>query len=146
MIYRKEHDVEPKELPESWKESVMELLGSVYKAELEMRNKIFFLHGVSFPTELFIAISLLDPHDEVAIPTTYQMSADLDENTKSETLLKTMVDSIGIFFDNFFASEDWDDYQANWEEIEIQKTKFHYRVCRENLKLTLEADRLLRVH
>lgn len=145
MIYRKEHEKVPNALPDSWKESVMELLGSIYQAELDRRNKSFFLHGVSFSDELFIGISLLDSHDEAIIPTTYQISADLKEKTDSEKLLKTMVDSIGLFFDTFFATPDWSDYQANWEEADIQGSKFFYRVCRENLKLTLEADQLLRL-
>jgi len=34
---------------------------------------------------------------------------------------------------------------ANWEQADIQGSQFFYRVCRENLKLTLEADKLLRL-
>ena len=146
MIYRKEHDKEPSLLPDSWQESVLDLLGTIYKDDLEKNNQIFFLHGVSFPDELFIGISLLDAHDESVIPTTYQVSADLGEKTNYDKLLRNMVDSIGLFFDSFFATPDWNGYQANWEEADVQGSKFYYRVCRENLKLTLEADRLLRVH
>jgi len=112
MIYRKEHEQGPNNLPDTWKENVAELLASIYKNELESQNKLFFLHGVSFDNELFIGVSLLDAHDETIIPTTYQISADLTDKTNSEKLLKTMVDSIGLFFDNYFATPDWHDYQS----------------------------------
>jgi hypothetical protein len=50
----------------------------------------------------------------------------------------------GMFFDEVFATEDWSEWEPNWQEVVWKDKKYFYKMTRENVTLTLEADRLLR--
>lgn len=144
MLSRKSQDQDPIQLPDTWKSNVEELLISIYKDDCEKTGKVFKVFGETYPDEVAIAISLLKQDDELAIPVTYTISADLKKGENAEKLLETLVDSVGMFFDNFFSSsEDWDEYNARWQEIEFRTIKLFYKVTRENLELTSLADQLL---
>ena len=62
--------------------------------------------------------------------------------------MNTMFDSAGVFFDSYFATEEnideiWDDYVLDWEETEFGSDKLFYKVTRENVGLSMQADALL---
>ena len=76
------------------------------------------------------------------------VSSDLDEKTDTSKIMDTMFDSAGVFFDSYFAREEeideiWDEYVLDWEESEFGSDKIFYKVTRENVGLSMEADRLL---
>lgn len=71
------------------------------------------------------------------------ISMDLEEKEDPQKYLDTLIDSIGIFFDQYFADANWNDYQANWEEAEYKKLKFFYKISRENMALSIQAEQLL---
>ena len=144
MLSKKEQDKPGILLPQPWCEKVEDVLTSPYQASCEAQGKQFQVHGITYPNELFLAVGLLDPTDLLLAPVTYIVSLDLDSNkNEPETYLDTLIDSMGIFFDSYFADADWNDYQAVWTEAEYKKIKFHYRVSRENLALTIQAESLL---
>jgi hypothetical protein len=144
MLARKDQDQEGKALSEEWNTKVLGLLNSVYEAQCKQREKAFYVYGEFYPNELVVAVSLVDQNDQISIPITYLISIDIKTNDKVEQLLGNLVDSVGIFFDTFFAESEWNDYQAKWQEADFKKLKFHYKVTRENIELTLAANKLLK--
>lgn len=142
MLSRKEQEKEGILLPENWRQKVETALEELYSVQCEQQNKEFQVCGITYPDEIFISCTFTDPESET-IPVTYAMSSDIDESTKSEDLMNKMVDSIGLFFDNYFAAPDNLVYHQNWEETKYSGVHFYYQVTREHIALSIMANNLL---
>ena len=143
MLSRKEQEKKPLSLPKEWSDKVQHLLESIYLDKIEKVGKTFEIYGLTYPDEVYIAISLVHREDELVTPVSYLMSADLVEGQKAQKLIDTLIDSVGVFFDGYFASSDWDEYEATWTEAEFKGENFHYCVSRENIGFSIIADELL---
>ena len=143
MLSRKEQQEAGKPIPRQWCEQAEVTLYSTYQAHADERKKEFQLHGFLYPNEVFLAASFLDQQNQLDIPTTYIASLDLKENQDSQKILDLLLDSMGIFFDSYFQLNDWNDYVANWTEAEFNKQTFYYKITRENIALTIQAEQLL---
>jgi len=143
MLARLDQERFPHLMPDAWRTNLTDLLHQNYEAKCVEFGKHFECYGLTYPNELLLAVSLLDNNDPNAIPVTYLASSDLTEKSNSEKIFDSMIDSIGLFLDQYFSNPEWDDYEANWNEVQFKGTTFHYSVTRDNVKFTLEADRLL---
>ena len=143
MLSRKEQERMGIILPESWREKVESVLYGVYQKHCDNDKKGFQVFAITYPNELILTASYHDLEQLEAIPVTYVISMDLEEKEDPQKHLDTLIDSIGIFFDAYFADADWNDYQANWAEAEYKKLKFHYKISRENMALSIQAEQLL---
>jgi hypothetical protein len=54
-----------------------------------------------------------------------------------------MVDLLGHIFDDIFNTEDWSGYVSNWTENKYKNHTFFYKITRENIALTLQANEIL---
>lgn len=142
MLSRKNQSTPGAFLPEDWKKEIMQLLNSTYKKELEISKRYFDVYGIVYPDEILIAVSLLNANN-TTVPVTYFISSDLNTDTPPKQNLNDLLDCIGIFFDSFFQTKEWDEYQANWEEIKYKRNIFYYKISRENVSLTLMATKIL---
>lgn len=131
------------DLPQEWVDSVYELLQSTYQSKLSELGLDFKVYGKLYKSELLVIASLINPNDEKALPTSYFVSMDLEDGQDHTKLLNTLVDSIGAFFDQFFADPSWMDYQDIWKEEAFKDLKPYVKVTRENIELTIQADQLL---
>lgn len=131
------------ELPNEWVDKVSELLHDAYRNQLSNQNKDFQVYGRLYKGEVLVMASLVDPSDDLLAPTSYFVSMDLEDGQDHTKSLDSLVDSIGAFFDTFFAVEDWNDYQDLWKEEEFKGLKIFCKITRENIKATIEADKLL---
>ena len=159
MQARKNHEKAAVNIPDAWTQEVKKLLVQNYSDQCQKLNKTFEVYGQTFPSEVLIAASFLNKTDQLIIPVTFIVSADLEANQNQEKLLKSLIDTIGMYFDKFFADDESlrsdedgeaiedtnseSHYIADWEEAELNKVKFWYQVTRENIGLTQIADDLL---
>ncbi|OUR96335.1 hypothetical protein A9Q84_08240 [Halobacteriovorax marinus] len=143
MLSRKEQTTQPIALPKEWTKKVCDLLNEVYESQCNDVEKTFEVYGSTYADEFLFITSLVSPKDDKITPVSYFISKDLDDSTEAEKMLDDLVDSIGSFFDVYFASKDWSDYQAEWLEAEFKGHKFFYKISRENIGLHLMADNLL---
>lgn len=144
MLARKDQERDPIFMPDEWRKELINLLYDTYEEQCLEKNKKFDAYAMTYPDELVLAITLIDIEDDAVLPITYIASADLLKEADQENTLNSLVDSIGIFFDHYFAQEEWDEYDSNWTEAEYKGMRFYYTITRENPALTIEADRLLR--
>lgn len=144
MYSRIETEVEPIFLPDEWCNDVNAMLRSLYGQELIDHNFTIQVYGLTYPTEVVLMISLVNPEDQNSGAITYQASAELAEKSEPKAMLDVLVDSVGGFFDHAFADLENLEYLAIWTEAKIRDTNFHYIVTRENVGLSLEATKLLR--
>lgn len=143
MLSRLEHEVPALNLPEKWKNEVIELLQNTYAKEISDQSKVFDVYGQSYPKEILIMASLLDANDEMGAPVTYFASANLDDKVNPEKQMNTLVDSIGVFFDEYFQNKDWNDFTFDWVEATLDGVAFYFKTSKENVGLTMKANELL---
>ena len=143
MLARKEQKHSAIYLPQEWKDKVEALLNNIYAAQCERDGKTFQVYGLTYPDEVYLTVSYLDPKMETSIPVTYIISCDLEKQNEAQKLIDILVDSIGVFFDDYFSKDEWNDYNPVWTESVFKKQKFFYQVNRENIALTIQADQLL---
>lgn len=144
MLSRKEHSTQGQKLPTQFEEKIQGLLMANYQDKYNGESHTFEVHGFTYPTEVVLMASLVNINDEMLAPVTYHVSADLEESTKMDQLLDTLVDSIGVFFDQYFAEPGWNDFQTSWQDFNFKNTDLYYKATRENVGISLQADLLLR--
>lgn len=146
MLSRKDQTLRANFFPKKWTAEVKNLLEGLYKPQCDARNLFIEAYAFTYPDELVLAISLLDKEDDKIIPITYMASADLAEKENPEKTLGLLVDSIGFFFEDYFAINDEDDesfYSSDWEGSKVKDKDFFFKITRENIGHTLMADALL---
>lgn len=144
MLSRKSQEKPGILLPENWINKIETVLYKVYQDQCDAKSLAFQVHGLTYPDEFFLAVGLFNPKKLEEAATTYVVSLDLDEKMKDpEKHLDTLIDSMGVFFDSFFGDPDWNDYNSNWTEAKYKDLNFHYKVSRENVALTIQAEALL---
>lgn len=149
MLSRKEQQRPGTQMPDQWRNEVQELLSDLYRDNFDSEIKVFEVYGLTYPDEVMISVSFTDKNNPSSVPVTYQVSADLNEEVGPEKLIKTLVDSVGIFFDDFFTQGQSDsgiEYIARWQEANFKGLDIYYKVSRENIGLTLMANELLKDH
>lgn len=145
MLARKNQDLTGTEMPRPWIDKALEVLTSVYTNELDKTNKKFTIYGVAYSDELLLTIGLLSNNNQNMNTMTLSLSADLENNNEKEmgNLLNNLIDSAGIFFDQFFATPDWNDFDLRWNSFKFKSKTYYYSTSRENIALTLQANQLL---
>lgn len=147
MFSRKNEEMTPTLLDAMGTEVIRLLFADTYKNECKKLRKTFFAHIEIYPDEILYILSLIDPKDESIIPLSLFFSIDKSDKTELAPILEKLNESASIFFDQYFAvSEDEaiEFYQHDWSEGEFGNNTLFYRVSRENIKLTLEAEKLLK--
>lgn len=146
MLARKKTSKNGKALPSEWLESLARLLNETYKTECKKNNRYFDVYGQIYSEELLVIISWLSEEQEGAAPVTCFLSCDPDQMNSEKKVKETQahyIDVAGLFFDEIFAREDWDEFEPNWQEVTYKQQNYYYKISRENINLTLEANKLL---
>jgi hypothetical protein len=133
-------------IPLEWSESVARLLNESYKSQCEKEQRYFDVYGQVFSQELLLIVSYLPEKDNSLAPYTLFLSAGAEQISSEEKVKETQknfIDITGLFFDEVFASSEWNEFEPNWQEITHNKETYFYKMSRENINATLEADRLL---
>ena len=146
MIARKKTSISGKNLPKEWEESLSRLLNETYQAECKKFDRYFDVYGQIFQEELLLVVSFLAEKDEYLAPVTLFLSCDADQMSNEKKVKETQKDFIelaGLFFDEVLAQEDWNEFEPQWQEVKHNHQTYFFKLSRENVNLTLEANRLL---
>ncbi|MCO4754755.1 MAG: hypothetical protein KC478_09735 [Bacteriovoracaceae bacterium] len=136
-----------KSLPTEWTEEVVKVLTETYLERSEKDNRFFDVHAQSFEKETVVVISYIHHSDQLAAPISIFISLENDEKMDSKELskaLKALVDLSGHVLDDIFAQEDWNEFFPNWTENKFKDYTFHYKITRENVSLSLQAEEILK--
>lgn len=149
MFSRLDHEIPAVYFPKDWAEGLKQILLNIYGEKCIQNEKTFEIYGFSYPTEALLIISYVGL-DKFETPVSLFISSDLTDKTDTDKIMDNMFDSAGVFFDQYFSAEEnndsdaiWDDYVLDWEESEFSGEKLFYKVTRENISLTMEANALL---
>jgi len=143
MLSRKHHEEESKAIPATWSTKIELILNSVYSKQLEKAGKQFEAFGQIFDDELLVIVSLVSLNQVELLPISCFLSMDADKTTEIDAASERLLDMAGIVFDSVFAASDWNDYEDLWTKETVNGLEFHYKISRENVALTLQANKLL---
>lgn len=146
MLARKKNSKGGKPVPQDWLEGLSRLLNESYKQENKQSGRYFDVYGQVYPEEFLVVVSWLSEKDEYASPISCFLSCDADQMSTEKKVQETQdnyVDIIGLFFDEIFADEEWDGFEPVWQEVTHKNQNYWYKITRENVNATLEANKLL---
>lgn len=145
MFARKEKNTQGVNIPDEFKLQFETTLEQTFGMKKESEGQIFEVFGKIFEDELLLMVCLSDFEQRHLIPVSLFLSFELDEKSKKgpNIILDEMVDLTGNFFDEYFATTEFNDWEPNWQVTEYNKKKYFFKVTRENVSLSLQADALL---
>jgi hypothetical protein len=145
MFSRKNEDISGKDIPAEWKESFLALLNETFEKNIQMDKKEFDLYGQIFDDELLVMTTYYNPKISSESSTSVFISIDLEKKdpNKLKKVIDGMVDLTGAIYDDIFSSTEFSDFSGLWLETIHEKQTYFYKISRENIKLTLEANKLL---
>lgn len=146
MLARLKSSKNAKSLPQDWIEGLNRLLNETFKDECKQHGRYFDVYGQIFSEELLLIVSWASEKDEYTAPVTCFLSCDPDQITNEKKVKETQnnyIDIIGLFFDEIFATEEWNEFEPNWQEVKHKNQTYFFKLSRENVNLTLEANKLL---
>jgi hypothetical protein len=135
-----------KSMPQDWPESLSRLLNETYKSECEKNGRYFEVYGQIYAEELLLVISYLAEKDPYAAPVALFLSCGpehLSNEEKVKETQKNYIDIAGLFFDEIFSNSDEHEFEPEWQEVHHKNQTYFYKISRENINLTLEANKLL---
>jgi hypothetical protein len=102
------------------------------------------VYGEIYEKEFVVVASYIHHSDQLKSPVSIFISHDILPDSKEfKSTLKNIVDFTGLIFDEVFATENWSDYNDNWTDNEYRGNNFFYKITRENLSLTIQAEEFL---
>lgn len=146
MLARKTSSKNGKSMPQDWLEGLSRLLNETYSSDCKKQDRYFDVYGQIFPEELLVVVSWLSEKDEYQSPITLFLSSEAGQISDESKVKKTQgdyIDVVGLFFDEIFASEEWDGFEPNWQEVTYKSETYFFKLTRENISLTLDANKLL---
>ncbi len=146
MLARKNKPTAGKVLPTEWLEAVARILNETFKRQCKDQGRYFDIYGQLFSDEMLVIASFLHEKDQEKLPITCFLSCDKDQIGTPKMVRDTQgdfLDLFGLFFDEIFAEDDWNQYEPLWQEVQYKTTTYFYKITRENIVLTLEANQLL---
>jgi hypothetical protein len=146
MLPRKSTSKSGKAFPLDWIEGLARLLNETYKTECKQNGRYFDLYGQVYQEELLLIVSYLSENDEYLAPISLFLSSAPEQITTPSKVKETQenfIDLVGLFFDEIFEQEEWNEFEPLWQEVTHKNQQYFYKITRENINATLEANRLL---
>lgn len=146
MLARNKKSKGGKVIPQDWSEGLSRLLNETYKSEAKKQGRYFDVYGQIFSEELLVIVSWLSEKDEYIAPVTLFLSCDPDQMNSEKKVKETQENFValaGLFFDEIFSDEEWNEFEPVWQEVSHNNQNYWYKITRENINATLEANKLL---
>jgi hypothetical protein len=139
-----EDDTKIKEsLPHEWLEEFTKILNEAYSDVRKKNTRFFDVYGEIYDKDFVVIISYIDNNDPMKAPISLFISHDILEDSKAfKKCLKQLIDFASQVLDDVFAADDWYEYNALWTENQFGDSKFNYKITRENISLTIQANAL----
>lgn len=134
-----------KALPEEWTESFVGILTETYFKQTEKDHRFFDVYGQIYDKEFVVVVSYIHHDDHYVSPISVFISHDIiEDNKQMKKTLDQVVSLAGHIYDDIFSVEDWNEFNPSWTENEMDGSNFHYKITRENVGLTLQAEEILK--
>ncbi|MAW07869.1 MAG: hypothetical protein CME61_06250 [Halobacteriovoraceae bacterium] len=143
MFSRFNEELKGSPVPSTWIMELEDLLNSTYEGQLKLFEKRIKVFGELHPKEIAMAFSIMSRATDCTDAITLMVSGDLNEKDDPKKTLDHILNSSSEFFDLIFNDQGQDEFQPNWVKTDLKKGNFFFKITRENVELTLLANKLL---
>ena len=140
VLSRHNEEMDGVDLPMEWLDELTHAVKSTYGNTLQSNGYEIKTFGELFKGEVCVAFSLSSNSGCI----TLIISVDLDPKKEPKDLLDKAINHSSEFFDLIINSEGEDVFQPNWVKSELTGSDFYFKITREDISLTIEANKLLR--
>lgn len=114
---------------------------------ISLEEKSFQTYGQIFSDEILLIVTLVSEKN-AGSPISFFLSKDIQEEELNDQKLAkksldSMIDLVGVFFDEVLSTADWNNYTLAWVEESYKGTTYFIKTTRENIELTLQANSIL---
>jgi hypothetical protein len=138
---------------QEWLDTTTLLFNRRYEKECEGDTqtpaRVFQTYGFIYEHEWVAVLSWcpVDLHEGSPISCFLSAPKELfDTPAKTNSLQAKCLELWGLFFDEIALNPDWDEWEFSWQEVEHENWTLWYKITRENVALSLEAEALLKQH
>ena len=143
MLSRHNEEAKGVSLPTDWLDEVTTVINSTYESLLKQKKLTLKTYGELHKGEVCLAFCLYSMNKEDTSAISLFLSVDLKEKEDPKVVLDNTINRSSEFFDLFLSGQEDELYQPNWVESDLAKGNFYFKITRENISLTIEANRLL---
>ena len=136
----------PSPIPSEILNSINSLINETFEKSLNNKGLELETYGELYENEIILIFSLVQTKDKSLNTISLFISDDLTPETKIEKKINYLINSSSEFFEILTSSSisDTDQiYSPRWQKTELEGDNFFYKISRENIKLTIEANKLL---
>lgn len=143
MLSRHNEETTGVNLPSEWLDEITSAVNSTYENQLKEKKLVLKTYGELHKGEVCLAFCLysLNPEDTSAI--SLFLSVDLKEKEDPKSALDNTINQSSEFFDLLLSGQENELFQPNWVKSDLPKSNFFFKITRENIALSIEANRLL---
>ena len=144
MFSRKNHPEYSSLIPPEVLTTITDLINESFEKSFKERNLTLESYGELYEDEIILVLSLSTTTLENTI--SLFISDDFTQKDDLKEKINYLVSSSSEFFEIFINSSDEEIielYSPDWKETELSKKNFFYKISRENIKLTMEANKIL---
>ena len=124
--------------------TITDLINESFEKSFKERQLSLESYGELYEDEIILVLSLSTATLENTI--SLFISDDFTQKDNLKEKINYLVSSSSEFFEIFInSSEDeiLELYSPDWKETELSTNNFFYKISRENIKLTIEANKIL---
>lgn len=129
--------------PKEMNEKITDALTNELSQQLIDDQRYFFSYGEIYSQEILSVISLLHQTEVQQSPVTLYLSVELDKSNFDIKIIDEIVAFAISVFEEVSRVSDWNEYSVIWQKTNLHSTEAHYKISRENIQLTLEANKIL---
>ena len=144
MFSRKNHPEYSSLIPTEILTTITDLINESFEKSFRERRLILESYGELYEDEIILVLSLSTATLENTI--SLFISDDFTQKDDLKEKINYLVSSSSEFFEIFVNSSDDEIielYSPDWKKTELSKKNFFYKISRENIKLTIEANKIL---
>jgi hypothetical protein len=132
-------------LPNEWSEGLISVLDEAFVEELKNQERFFEVYGGLSDQELIVIISAYHRTEANQAPYSLFISHNRQGSWQEmKQVLNDLTDFASEVFSEIFSNQEWSDFNDIWTENPYEKSHFYYKVTRENISLTIQANELLK--
>ena len=134
------------QIPKEILSFIDKLIAETFEKRLKSKNLELSIFGELYENEIVLIFSLLNSQDPNLNTISLFVSDDISIDSKLEKKVDHLINSSSEFFETILNSSEeqlLELYSPRWQITDLKSDNFYYKISRENIQLTIEANKLL---
>tara|TARA_B100000886_G_scaffold258771_1_gene183708 strand:+ start:204 stop:650 length:447 start_codon:yes stop_codon:yes gene_type:complete len=125
---------------------INKIINDSFKTNFDSKNIYLETFGELYEDEILLIFSLLDKDDSNSNTISLFISDEIDPKTDLEKKVNELINASSEFFELLCSGTDEqlsEMYSPRWQKSTSGNEGFYFKISRENVRLTIEANKIL---